>query len=58
VVFRGREITFPEHGRNMLARIRELVKESGKVEQDPRFEGRNCVMILAPVQSQKPPQSS
>ena len=56
VVFRGREITFPEQGRNLLGRIRELVKEWGKVEQDPRFEGRNCVMILAPIQGQKPPQ--
>ena len=53
VVFRGREITFPEQGRNLLGRIRELVKEWGKVEQDPRFEGRNCVMILSPIQGQK-----
>jgi translation initiation factor IF-3 len=58
VVFRGREITFPEQGRNLLGRIRELVKEWGKVEQDPRFEGRNCVMILSPIQGQKSPQSS
>ena len=58
VVFRGREITFPEHGRSMLGRIQELVKEWGKVEQDPKFEGRNCVMILAPLQGQKLPQSN
>jgi translation initiation factor IF-3 len=55
VVFRGREITFPEHGRNMLSRIQELLKDSGKVEQAPRFEGRNFVMILTPLQSQKAP---
>lgn len=58
VVFRGREIAFPDHGRNMLKRVRELLKEWGKVEQDPKFEGRNFVMILAPLQGQKLPQSN
>jgi translation initiation factor IF-3 len=58
VVFRGREIAFPDHGRNMLKRVQELLKESGKVEQDPRFEGRNFVMIVAPLQGQKLPQSN
>jgi translation initiation factor IF-3 len=54
VVFRGREIAHPDLGKNMLIRIQESIKEWGKVEQDPRFEGRNCVMILTPLQSQKP----
>ncbi len=58
VVFRGRELAFPDHGRNMLRRIQELVKEWGKVEQDPKFEGRNFVMILAPFQSQRTSQSN
>jgi translation initiation factor IF-3 len=57
VVFRGREIAFPELGRNVLKRIREAIKDFAKVEQEPRFEGRNCVMILAPLQIQKTPQS-
>ncbi len=57
VVFRGREIAFPDLGRNMLARIRESVKDSGKVEQEPRFEGRNFVMILAPQQAAKVTQT-
>jgi len=55
IVFRGREIAFPDHGRNMLKRVQEAVKEWGKVEQDPRFEGRNFVMILAPLVSLKTP---
>ena len=55
IVFRGREIAFPDHGRNMLSRVQEAVKEWGKVEQDPRFEGRNFVMILAPLVSLKTP---
>ncbi len=58
VVFRGRELAFPDHGRNMLNRIQELVKEWGKVEQNPKFEGRNFVMILAPLQGQKTLQSN
>jgi translation initiation factor IF-3 len=37
----------------MLSRITEESKEWGKVEQAPKFEGRNFTMILAPLQSQK-----
>jgi len=58
VVFRGRELAFPDHGRNMLNRVQELVKEWGKVEQNPKFEGRNFVMILTPLQGQKTLQSN
>ena len=53
VVFRGRELAHPDLGKNMLARITEEAKEWGKVEQSPKFEGRNFIMILAPIQSQK-----
>ncbi len=35
----------------MVKRIVEEIKEWGKVEQDAKFEGRNFVMILAPLQS-------
>jgi len=54
IVFRGRELAHPDLGKNMLVRITEEAKEWGKVEQTPRFEGRNFTMILAPLQSQKP----
>jgi len=53
VVFRGRELAHPDLGKKMLARIIEEAKEWGKVEQSPKFEGRNFIMILAPIQSQK-----
>ena len=53
VVFRGRELAHPDLGRNMLNRITEESKEWGKVEQPPKFEGRNFIMILAPLLSQK-----
>jgi len=58
VVFRGRELAHPDLGRKMVGRIIEELKECGKVEQEPRFEGRNYVMILTPAppaQAQKPP---
>ena len=54
VVFRGRELAHPDLGRNMLNRITDESKDWGKVEQPPKFEGRNFIMILAPLQSQKP----
>jgi translation initiation factor IF-3 len=54
IVFRGRELAHPDLGRNMMGRITEESKEWGKVEQPPRFEGRNFTMVLTPLSSQKP----
>lgn len=54
IVFRGRELAHTEFGRNMLSRIVEEAKEWGKVELAPKFEGRNFIMVLAPLQIQKP----
>jgi translation initiation factor IF-3 len=54
IVFRGRELAHPDLGKNMLGRITEEAKEWGKVEQAPKFEGRNFIMVLSPLQSQKP----
>jgi len=54
VVFRGRELAHPDLGRNMVNRVVEGIKEIGKVEQEAKFEGRNFVMILAPLQTPKP----
>jgi translation initiation factor IF-3 len=48
MLFRGREIVHPEFGRGMFNRIIEENKDSVVVEQAPRMEGRNMVMILAP----------
>jgi len=54
IVFRGRELAHPDLGRNMLGRVTEEAKEWGKVELAPKFEGRNFIMVLAPLQGQKP----
>jgi len=48
ILFRGREIAHPEFGKEMLNRFVEAVKDLMVIEQSPRLEGRNMVMILAP----------
>ena len=48
VLFRGREITLSEQGREILEIIAEKTEDVAVVEQEPRFEGRTMVMILAP----------
>ena len=47
-MFRGRETTHPERGRDLLMRLAEDVKEIGVVEQPPLLDGRNMVMVLGP----------
>jgi translation initiation factor IF-3 len=48
ILFRGREIAHPEFGKEMLNRFVEGVKDVMVIEQSPRLEGRNMVMIMAP----------
>jgi len=48
ILFRGREIAYTDQGTKVLERIREELKEDCVVEQLPKMEGRNMVMILAP----------
>ena len=47
--FRGREMAHQELGMEMLKRVEEDLKEIGIVEQMPKMEGRQMVMVLAPV---------
>jgi translation initiation factor IF-3 len=48
ILFRGRELAHPEFGRDMMNRFLEEVKDLMVVEQAPRLEGRNMVMVVAP----------
>lgn len=48
ILFRGRELAHPEFGRDMMNRFLEEVKDIMVVEQAPRLEGRNMVMVVAP----------
>ena len=46
--FRGREMAHRELGRDLLNRVREETEEQAKVESEPRMEGRQMIMVLAP----------
>lgn len=46
--FRGREMAHQELGIQMLRRLESDVQEQGVVEQQPRLEGRQMVMVIAP----------
>jgi translation initiation factor IF-3 len=48
IMFRGREMTHPERGRDLLLRLAEDVKDLGLIESQPLQDGRNMVMMLAP----------
>lgn len=48
VIFRGREITLSNLGRDLLKKIADETEEIAVVEQFPKFEGRTIVMILSP----------
>ena len=46
--FRGREMAHQELGMNVLNRVRGDVGEEAKVEAEPKMEGRQMIMVLAP----------
>jgi len=47
--FRGREMAHQDLGRNLLQRISDDVKDVGKVENMPKMEGRQMIMIIGPA---------
>lgn len=49
VVFRGREITHPEIGLNLLRSVAEALKEEAKLEAPPGMEGRMMTITLVPT---------
>ena len=49
VFFRGREIVHKDRGLSILERVVEDTKDLGKMEQEPRAEGRTLQMLLAPL---------
>ena len=51
IMFRGRETTHPERGRDLLMRLADDVKEIGLIEAQPILDGRNMVMVLAPTKN-------
>jgi len=55
VMFRGRELSHPELGRQVLIRMAAELKEIANVERDPKLEGKNMIMILAAKQQLQQP---
>ena len=51
IMFRGRETSHPERGRDLLMRLAEDVQDIGVVEAQPVLDGRNMVMVLAPTKN-------
>ena len=47
--FRGREMAHQNLGRDLLLRVAEDIKELGKVENMPKMEGRQMIMMIAPL---------
>jgi translation initiation factor IF-3 len=51
--FRGREMAHQELGMEMMHRIEEDLAELGNVEQQPKMEGRQLTMVIAPKSKKK-----
>ncbi|WP_454229176.1 translation initiation factor IF-3 [Propioniciclava flava] len=49
IMFRGREQSRPELGFNLLKKLANDVAEDGTIESQPRQDGRNMLMVLAPT---------
>ncbi len=51
--FRGREMAHQELGRDLLKRVEKDLSDFGSVEQYPKMEGRQMVMVIGPKKSSK-----
>ncbi len=49
IMFKGREVLHVDMGEKLAEKIIETLKDVGQVEQKSRFDGRNIVMIIAPL---------
>jgi translation initiation factor IF-3 len=53
IMFRGREQSRPERGYELLMRLAKDVEELGFVEANPKLDGRNMIMVMAPHRNLK-----
>ena len=51
IMFRGRETSHPEKGRDLLLRLADELKEIAQIESQPLLDGRNMVMLLGPTKN-------
>ena len=47
-MFRGRELSYPEMGKELLLKVAQAMLEAGTVEREPKLAGKNMIMIFAP----------
>lgn len=53
VVFKGREITYKEHGEDLLRRLTEQLADVAKIDQEAKLEGKHMAMIFTPDRGAK-----
>jgi translation initiation factor IF-3 len=48
IMFRGREVLHRDKGEQLATKVMEALKDVGDVEQRPKFDGRNIIIVFAP----------
>ena len=56
IMFRGRELMHPERGEAILLQLAEEVQDLAVIESRPNLDGRNMIMMLAPLKDAPPPK--
>lgn len=56
IMFRGRELMHPERGEAILLQLAEEVQDLAAIESRPNLDGRNMIMMLAPLKDTPPPK--
>ncbi len=49
IMFKGREVLHVDMGDKLAQKIIDSIKDIGELEQKPKFDGRNIVMVFAPL---------
>ena len=47
--FKGRELQHSHLGNELMSKIKEDMKDIGKVELDPKFDGKQMIMVIQPI---------
>ena len=47
--FKGRELQHSHLGNELMAKIKDDMKDIGKVELDPKFDGKQMIMVIQPL---------
>ena len=55
IMFRGREMSHPQLGKELLDRVADVVKDQGNVERGAKLEGRNMSIIITPNKTREEP---